>query len=141
MTDPPHTDLLLINFAHPLTPEARTRIAELTGAAAVEVRDVPAHFDQQQPFIPQVVALADACSLSSAQWQTAAIVVNPPALNFIAVALLAELHGRMGYFPTVLQLRPVAGSLPPRFEVAGLLPLQELRDAARGRRAGATLTG
>ncbi|OQA39911.1 MAG: hypothetical protein BWY52_03004 [Chloroflexi bacterium ADurb.Bin325] len=58
----------------------------------------------------------------------------PPSLNFIAVALLAELHGRMGYFPTCVRLRPVAGSTPPRFEVAELLPLNEVREAARRRR-------
>jgi len=35
------------------------------------------------------------------------------------------------HFPSVLQLRPVAASLPPRFEVAEILPLQETRLRAR----------
>ena len=34
--------------------------------------------------------------------------VVPPALNFITAVLLAELHGRMGYFPAIVRLRPVA---------------------------------
>ena len=51
--------------------------------------------------------------------------------------LLAELHGRCGYFPAQLRLRPVPGSLPPRFEIAEVLNLQALRDAARERRSDA----
>ena len=79
-------------------------------------------------------ALADACGLSPADWQTAPLLVNPPALNFIAVALLAELHGRMGYFPSCLRMRPVAGVRPPRYEVAEVLDLQAVRAASRTRR-------
>jgi hypothetical protein len=47
---------------------------------------------------------------------------------------LAELHGRMGYFPPILRLRPVEGAIPPRFEVAEIINLQALRDAARKER-------
>jgi hypothetical protein len=59
------------------------------------------------------------------------LLVVPPALNFSAVALLAELHGRCGYFPACLRLRPVAGARPPRYEVAEVLDLQAVRDRAR----------
>lgn len=37
------------------------------------------------------------------------------ALNFIAAALVAELHGRMGYFPPVVRTRPVAGAVLRRY--------------------------
>ncbi len=37
----------------------------------------------------------------------------------------------MGYFPACIRLRPVPESLPPRFEVAEILNLQAVRDAAR----------
>jgi hypothetical protein len=57
-----------------------------------------------------------------------------PSLSIIAATLLAELHGRMGYFPTVVRMRPVAGSTPPRFEVAEIVNLQDVRDEARGKR-------
>lgn len=52
-----------------------------------------------------------------------------------APALLAELHGRMGYLPSILRLRPVGGSNPPQFEVAELLNLNEIREQARRLRA------
>lgn len=57
-----------------------------------------------------------------------------PSLNFIAAVLLAELHGRMGYFPTIVRLRPVADATPRRFEVAELIDLQSVRDVARIKR-------
>jgi hypothetical protein len=62
------------------------------------------------------------------------LLINSPSLNFVAVVLLAELHGRCGYFPAHLRLRPVQGSLPPQYEVAEVLDLQALRDAARQKR-------
>jgi hypothetical protein len=69
--------------------------------------------------------------LSPEVWQNAPILVNPPALNFITALLLAELHGRMGYFPPIIRLRPIANSLPPQYEVAEILNLQALRDQGR----------
>lgn len=93
-----------------------------------------AQFDPAQAFAPQAAALADACGLTPVEWQTAPLLIVPPALNFIAVTLLAELHGRMGYFPACVRLRPVAGVVPPRYEVAEVLALQEVREEARRKR-------
>ena len=39
------------------------------------------------------------------------------------VALLAELHGRCGYFPAHVRTRPVQGSIPPQYEVAEVMDL------------------
>jgi len=48
--------------------------------------------------------------------------------------LLAELHGRCGYFPPCIRLRPAQGPVPPQYEVAEVLNLQAVRDAARQKR-------
>jgi hypothetical protein len=90
--------MIVLNFSHPLTAEHLARIEALSGQAVGRVIDVPAQFDHAQPFAAQVTALLDGLGLSSGDWQTLPILVNPPALNVIAVTLLAELHGRMGYF-------------------------------------------
>ncbi len=126
--------MLLLNFSHPISDSQLAALAALTGEPPPTVVEVPTQLDLQQPMLSQIVALVDRAGLTPAQWQTESIVVNPPALNYAAVLLLAELHGRMGYFPTCLRLRPVAGSTPPRFAVAELLPLQQVRDEARQRR-------
>lgn len=68
------------------------------------------------------------------EWQATPIVLNPPALAPVALALIAEIHGRSGGFPALLHVRPVEGSLPTRYEIAEVVNLQALRLDARGRR-------
>lgn len=123
--------MLLLNFTHPLPPAQLDRLAEMVGQPIAAVREQMAQFDHARPFAEQVSALADAMGLSPAQWQTEAILVNPPALAPITAVLIAELHGRMGYFPAIVRVRPVAGSTPPVYEVAEIINLQAVRDAAR----------
>jgi len=126
--------MILLNFAHPLTPEQIAQIEALSYQKIERVVEFPSQVDPQQPLAPQVVAMADAAGLTPQQWQTESILINLPSLNYSAALLIAELHGRMGYFPPCLRLRPVKDALPPRFEVAELLNLQAARDAARQRR-------
>lgn len=126
--------LLVLNFSHPITAEQQAEIARLAGQPVERVIEVPVQLDHQAPFAPQIVALADATGLTSGEWQTLSLVVNLPGLAVVAGALLAELHGRMGYFPTVLHLRPRNAGGVTVFEVAGLENLQALREAARTRR-------
>jgi len=126
--------MLLLNFAHPLTADHLQQIEALSSRKIDRVLSIPAKIDPGLPLGPQVVALADRAGLSPEEWQTLPLLVNPPALNFIAVALLAELHGRCGYFPAHLRMRLVQGSLPQQFEAAEILDLQGLRDGARKRR-------
>ena len=128
--------MILLNFAHPLTAEHLAQLVALTGQTLERVVEVPSQIDVQQPLAPQVATLADEAGLSSAEWQTLPLLVNPPALNFSAAVLLSELHGRCGYFPPCVRLRPVPDSLPRQFEVAEILDLQAVRDAARHAKAG-----
>ena len=126
--------MILLNFSHPLSEEQVQQVEEATDRPLEQIVERQVHCDAGQPLAPQVVALADSAGLTAAEWQTAEIMVLPPALNFIAGALLAELHGRMGYFPPLARTRPVAGSMPPRFEIAEIVNLQAIRDDARRRR-------
>lgn len=114
-------NVIILNFTHPLTAAQIAQVEALTGQPLTRISEVATQFDSERDFVPQVEALADACGLTPAEWQTAPLVIVPPALNFIAVTLLAELHGRMGYFPACARLRPVAGAVPPRYEVAEVL--------------------
>ncbi len=122
---------ILLNFSHPLTPEQLAQVEKLTAAAVERVITAPVQFDAGRPFVPQVAAMLAQVPLTAAEWQTAPLLIVPPALNFITAVLLAELHGRMGYFPAIVRLRPVAESVPPRFEVVEVINLQAVRDDAR----------
>lgn len=126
--------MLVVNFSHPLTETQKAQIAAAAAQPVERVVEIRSHFDHQQPFAQQAHLLAEQVGLTSQAWQTTPLLVNPPSLSPIACVILAELHGRMGYFPPVLRLRPVAGSTPPVFEVAEIINLQAVRDAARSRR-------
>lgn len=126
--------MIILNFSHPLSQSQLDQAAQLTGQTVEQVINLPVQFEPAQLFAPQLQELVASIPLDASAWQNSQILVNPPALNFITAALLAELHGRMGYFPPILRLRPLEDSLPPRYEVAEVLNLQALRDAARRRR-------
>lgn len=126
--------MLLINFSHPITESQQAQIEALTGSAIDRVIAAMPQFDEQQPFAPQLERLLAGIDLTPAQWQGEPILVVLPSLNFIAAGLLAELHGRMGYFPPVVRTRPVAGAIPRQYEVAEILDLQGIREIARKQR-------
>jgi hypothetical protein len=126
--------MILLNFSHPLTPAQHAQLEQLLAAPLDRVIPVPAQFDTGRPFVPQVEALLAGGPLTAEEWQTEPLLLILPSLNFAAAVLLAELHGRMGYFPAIVRLRPVAGATPPQFEVAEIINLQGVRQDARARR-------
>lgn len=127
--------MILLNFSHPLTSEQLTQVETFTGQAVAEIRLIEVQFENGRSFFEQIVSLVDACDLSAEEWQSRRILIVPPALNFIAATLLAEIHGRMGYFPSIVRLRPVEYTTPQEYEVAEVLNLQKVRDSARQRRS------
>jgi hypothetical protein len=126
--------MILLNFSHPITPEQQAQIESLIGQAIDQVIYLPVQFDHSQPYLPQLMQVMEGIALTPQELQSAAILVNLPSFNAIAALVLAELHGRMGYFPPIVRLKPIEGSIPPRFDVAEVINLQGVRDAARNRR-------
>lgn len=127
--------MLILNFSHPLSKDQVEQVEALSGQTVVEVQGEMPQFDHAVPLVDQIQALADRVGLNPEEWQTTSLLVNLPGYSPAAATLLAELHGRIGHFPAVLRLRPEEGSLPTRYEVAEVIDLQRVRDAARGRRS------
>ncbi len=124
--------MLILNFTHPLTEENKAQIESLAGSAIEEIRTISVQIDQAQPLESQVSAIVDQARISSEEWQTRALLINPPGYAPAAFVLLAELHGRIGHFPSLVRLRPKHGAVTT-YEVAELLNLQMMRDDARER--------
>ena len=125
--------MLILNFTHPLTLEQRAQIEALAHSPIEEVRAIPVQINQEEQLEPQITSIVDATGLSSEEWQTRPLLINPPGYAPAAFVLLAELHGRIGHFPSLIRLRPKPGPVTS-FEVAELLNLQTIRETARTRR-------
>ena len=126
--------MLILNFTHPLTPDQRAQIEALANTSIEEVRTIPVQINQGEPLEPQITAIVDATELSSEELQTRSLLINPPGYAPAAFVLLAELHGRIGHFPSLIRLRPLPDSTPTTYEVAELINLQAIREEARRRR-------
>jgi len=126
--------VLVLNFSHPLTPNHLEQVEVLTGRSITRVVEIDSQVDNNQPLTPQVVSLIDQVGISAADWQTLPYVVNPPSLNYIAMIVWVELHGRCGYFLPMIRLRLIPESLPPQYEVAEIINLQTIREQARIKR-------
>ena len=126
--------MIALDFGHPLTDAQKTAIEQQTGLPLDRTLVVDTQIDTLKALTPQVSAWLDGIPLSPAEWQTEPIVAILPSLNYSAAALLAELHGRTGHFPTIVRLRPAPDSLVPRFDVAEIINLQSVREEARTKR-------
>lgn len=126
--------MILLNFSHPITDDQKVQIEKLAGQKVTQVIALKTHFDDSRAFPEQLMRLTEQIPLSMEALQTKPILVNPPALNFLAALVISDLHGRMGYFPPILRLRAEDESIPPRYEVAEILNLQQVRNAARKQR-------
>jgi transcriptional regulator with XRE-family HTH domain len=120
-----HTDdILILNFAHPLTAQQQTQIEKLSGT---NIKDI---INEEERLLPQIITLIDAIDQSAHDWHKRHIIINPPGYAPAALLLLAEIHGRIGHFPTLIRMRPKHGAVTT-YEVIELLNLQTIRDAAR----------
>ncbi len=120
----------VLNFGHPLHPGV---VAAL--CPATEVR-VPLSLVLDADVPGQIARAVDTMAAEAAKKGgkvdgTSPVLVALPGLTEGAAALLAELHGRLGTFPRVLQLRRREDGT---FGLAAVLDLEKLRLAARGRR-------
>lgn len=130
--------MILLNFSHPMTDKQQEQVRhgldlDVTGEP-LSIRSVKCQLDVNVDLASQVVLLADACQLEPAEWQTDRIVLNLPALSTAAALLLAELHGRCGYYPPAIRLKQEDGVIPPRYVLAEILDVNSQRQNARKRR-------
>lgn len=126
--------MIVVNFSHPFAHHQREAIEAMCGQPIERIIDVPVQCDHAEPFGAQATRFVAAVGLAPAEWQSLPILVVPPSLSPIAAACLAEIHGRIGCFPAIVRLRPRPDAVPAVFDVAEVIDLQRVREAARTRR-------
>ncbi len=126
--------MIVLNFSHYLTDKIIKQLEEKLGNTIQKIIDLDAKIDMERPLAPQISTIADRVGFSSYEWQSLRFIVNPPSLNVSAVTLLAELHGRCGFFPPIIRLKPLQDSATVKFEMAEIINLQKVRNEARLKR-------
>jgi hypothetical protein len=124
----------ILNFSHPLTPEHLAHLTTLLSSPITNVREIKTQLDVSQPLTEQIVKLLNELEISSTEWQSVPYIIVLPSLNYASAVMLAELHGRMGHFPTIIRLHPKVGAIVTEFEIAELINLEAVRQSARTRR-------
>jgi transcriptional regulator with XRE-family HTH domain len=128
--EPRKTGVLILNFAHPLTAQQQAQIEELPNTTIENIILIPTLINEDEPLEPQIASLIEAIDQSDNNWHKRDILLNPPGYAPAAILLLAEIHGRIGHFPTLIRMRPKHASVTT-YEVIELLNLQTTRDSAR----------
>ena len=112
------------------TDQQQSQIEQLSGTSIDNIITIPILINEEEPLQPQITGLIDAVDQSIHDWHKHHILINPPGYAPAAFVLLAELHGRIGHFPSLIRLRPKVGPVTT-YEVAELLNLQAIREEAR----------
>jgi len=126
--------ITIVNFAHPFS-QSEEELERILGCRIREVIKIPpAQFDLEHELEAQVDEVIERAGLSSDEWQTIPIMVNIPTYHFAAAIFIANLHGRMGHFPSILYILPVKKAGAPSYIAKSVINLQAVRDKARGGR-------
>lgn len=123
--------MILLNFGHRLSDEQRREIEGKAGGGLERVVEVKVDLNLVGDLAAQIRELVHGIDLTAAEWANGRLLVNPPGFAPAAAVLVAELHGRTGYFPEIVWLRPVEGEAEWRYEVAEVVDLRKVREGAR----------
>ncbi|MFN4190959.1 MAG: CRISPR-associated protein Csx15 [Pseudothermotoga sp.] len=126
--------MIVLNFSHYLTNKIIKQLEEKLGDDIQKIIDLDAKIDMERPLAPQISTIVDRVGFNSYEWQSLRFIVNPPSLNVSAMTLLAEIHGRCGYFPPIIRLKPLRDNAVVEFEMAEIINLQKVRNEARLKR-------
>lgn len=127
-TGVPKDEVIVLNFSHPLTQNQRGEIAALRGVdmKQLDIREGLSRqyvYNSAEELVSAVKAQIDDAKMTTNAWQHQRILVNLPAHAAGAMIAIAEMHGRMGYFPSILRIEKVGEA----FEFTEIVRIDELR--------------
>jgi hypothetical protein len=127
---------LIINFSgHPVLPGQQKDIGQMMHWPTPEIINVSlGNVAEDHNFVSTIEKAVEKVALSPEEWQSTPIVVIAAGYSAVWSVVLAELHGRLGYFPDVVRLRPASTVSNEKFEVAEIMNLREIRHNSRDKR-------
>lgn len=130
------TRQLIINFSgHPVLPGQQKDIGKMMHWPSPEIINVSlGNVAEDHNFVSTIEKAVEKIALSPEEWQSTPIVVIAAGYSAVWSVVLAELHGRLGYFPDVVRLRPASTVSNEKFEVAEIMNLREVRHKSRDKR-------
>lgn len=130
---PTNKHLTLLNFTHPFRDPQREQLETRLDCFIEHIwPDCRVDFITDIPFEPQAKKLVDDLGYTSEEWQdVGSFIVSLPGFSEAAAVLLAELHGRMGQFPTIVRRRKEDQSELGEYVVEEVIDLSVVRDRAR----------
>lgn len=127
--------MIFISFSDHIREDThKTAIEAFVGRTIEEFIHTERSFDTEKSFVPQVSEWLNSIDFEGLAVRKKPIVVFLPSLNYIAAILLAQMHGRIGSFPSILRVKSVDRSGVRVYEIAEVINLNEVRDQARGLR-------
>jgi len=127
---------LVLNFSgHPVLPCQKQEIDRHMHWTSSDVINVAlGNVPEDQNFADFITKAVERAGLLPEEWQATPLVVIPAGYSPIWSVVLAELHGRLGYFPDVVRLRSASKPSAEQFEVAEIMNLREVRHQSRSKR-------
>ena len=125
--------MLVFNFNRVFDDTHYARLEHLLGEKFV-VKDIPCRWKPGYTLAQTVEQLVDAAGQAAGfgpkAWEITQFIVNPPGLAPLALALLAEIHGRRGNFPRIISIdrRDIDGK--DIFQIVEITNLQTIRNNA-----------
>ena len=123
--------MILLNFSSPFKSVQRAQVEALLHESIDRVVNFHCQVDSDMEILPQFYPMMAKLPLNDAELKDEPVVVVLPAQNYLAVLVMAYLHGRMGYFPPVIRTRLGTTGFLPIHEVAELLDPQAVEDTVK----------
>lgn len=135
INEPPRRYVTLLNFTHAFQEQQIKELEDELGCFVEHVwPNLKINFNLSGPLEPQIRNMVDSLGFTPEEWDEAGrFVVSLPGLSEPCAVLLAELHGRMGHFPTIVRRRKNDQDESGGYVLAEVIHLSDVRDKARNR--------